>query len=214
MSMTEKGRELVLCVSRLCVERLWREHDALGPWLPNPGEDVIDEWLKKATVAFLPRSIAEHSEDWLHFATYSILMSGDHVFSYRRGTSGSEDRLHGLTAIGVGGHVGIDDYVASRDITEHMLLLAAIREIDEELVRTEGATFRLAGLIADSSLPVNRVHLGVVYQVETDREHVRVREDCLAEPRWLTTRELWSTRGLETWSGIVVQNLFPEGGVL
>lgn len=207
--LTDKERELVLCV------RSGELADLFGdtwPWLAIEDEERIDVWLAKALVAFLPRLIAESDDSWRHFCTYMVLRDGERVFTYRRGANGSEGRLHGKLSLGVGGHVGIDDYENSVGISARLLEAAALREVDEELNTGRKWDFGLAGLIADDSTPVNRVHLGAVYTVSVDSKCVGICEDCLADPTWMTTAELRERRHeFEIWSQICIDRLIGGG---
>lgn len=206
--MSDKDQELVLCVPSSAVRDLF----AGRIWLPSD-EATLDTWLASVPKAFLPRSIAETSTEWRHLATYAVLTSGEKVFSYRRGKSGSEGRLHGRLSVGVGGHVELDDYSSGGWICESMLYSAALREIDEELHILSGSAMRLAGLIADDSTPVNAVHLGVAYLVEVDHTRVSVREDCLSDPRWMTVDDLIEAAPrLEVWSRIVLDEMLLQAG--
>lgn len=208
MSLSEeKGRELVLSVTQVDVARLFASKGATGSLIPVH-EDDVSLWLEKAAIAFLPRSIVENDAAWRHFATYAILHDDGRYFVYRRGSSGSEGRLHGSLSLGVGGHVGIDDYVTRRKCDEMMLCHAAIRELDEELERSIGSDWTFVGLIADGSSRVNQVHIGVVYVVNCKSDTISPREDCLADPQWLTAAELRARRDeMEVWSQIVLDRL-------
>jgi predicted NUDIX family phosphoesterase len=208
-----KDSELVLCLQADQVYALFNARPSVTTWFPADDE-LIDDWFPDVTKAFLPRSIAEHDTSWLHVCTYSVLTSGDKVFAYRRGKSGSESRLHGALSIGVGGHVGLDDYDNIDGIGSDMLAMAALREIEEELFTGSQRGFGLDGLIADDSTPVNSVHLGAVYRMTVDRDRVKVREDCLAEPQWLTVAELIGRQSeMEVWSRIVLDELLTKEGV-
>lgn len=207
--LTDKDRELVLCVRKADVDAAFAAWEATNrPFAYLEDDEVVEEWLAEATVAFLPRRLAEHDASWRHFCTYMILRENDRVFTYRRGVSGGENRLHGLLSLGVGGHVGLDDYESTVGISARMLEAAALREVDEELNVGPKWDFGLAGLIADDSTPVNRVHVGAVYTVSVHAERVEVQDDCLAEPQWLTTAELLARRAeFESWSQICIDRL-------
>lgn len=203
-----KSDELVLCVPSSTVRDLF----AGRSWLPSD-EATLDTWLASVPKAFLPRSIAETSTEWRHLATYAVLTSGEKVFSYRRGKSGSEGRLHGALSIGVGGHVGLEDYDHPAGFGSETSYTAAFRELYEELDVSFRTSFRLAGLIADDSTSVNAVHLGVVYQLEVDQADVSVREDCLSDPRWMTVDDLIEAApSLEVWSRIVLDEMLLQAG--
>lgn len=207
---TNKDRELVLCVRSSDVADLFAVASS-RPWHPAT-EQEVDAWLAKATVAFLPRSIAETDTSWRHLATYIVLTSGDRVFSYCRGKSGSENRLHGRRSIGVGGHIGIEDYDHDMGVGSQMLWDAGLRELNEELKCAYKGHLKLSGLIADSRSLVETVHLGVTGRMRIDREVVETREHCLADPQWVTIPELKAgIADYEVWSQIVIEHLLGGG---
>jgi predicted NUDIX family phosphoesterase len=180
-------------------------------------EDALD-WLPGIRKAFLPRAEAELDPGWRHVATYTVIHDEENVFTYRRGGGGSESRLHGALSVGVGGHVSLED--CRGEVGRNMLHRAAERELLEELRFDRGrfATFyEYVGLIAVSSSPVDRVHLGLVSKFSTNQEAISVREHhCLSDPRWLTADELWDLQNeLESWSRIAAREVLgiPIGDV-
>lgn len=89
---------------------------------------------------------------------------GTRLACYRR--QGTEQRLHGLRSIGIGGHVEVEDAANSLLDT---LLSAARRELLEELLDlTACPPVRVLGIINEDLTPVGRVHLGIAMLVEID----------------------------------------------
>jgi predicted NUDIX family phosphoesterase len=208
----EKPDELVLCVPSAEVDSLFRGLGDKGPegfiarpvWLPGEGWD-FGGWLFEHA-EFRRRSKVEGDESVRHLATYAILTSGVLTFTYLRGPSGGEARLHRMLSLGVGGHVGIGDYHPNR-LWDEMLRDAAMRELREEMEPVDFGDLVFVGLIAANDSAVDRVHLGVAYRFRCDPDEPRPspRESCLAEPLWMSGRELRHVRdGMENWSKIVL----------
>jgi predicted NUDIX family phosphoesterase len=209
----QQPEELVLAIDSAALARLFAEKtgDPQAVWLPAAAAPV-ETWLPGIRKAFLPRSMAEISPEWRHVATYTTLVSEDKVFTYRRGKSGSEGRLHGKLSVGVGGHVALGDYSYNRfpgRFDRQMFDYAAEREAMEELEVESFIKSKLAGFLATSETAVDRVHLGAVYTWSIfDPRGIVAREDCLADPRWMTREELAGYADeLESWSRIAAREV-------
>lgn len=72
----------------------------------------LDQGLNRVTLlallnatgyTFLRRADAERDPNYKHLATYAVLTCRHRVFTYRRGKSGGESRLHDRKSLGVGG---------------------------------------------------------------------------------------------------------------
>ena len=188
------------------------EFDRLGRFQGFSAE--ADRYLSALLVpelaSFRARREVEDDPGFKQIIPYVIFRSGDAVFTYKRGKTQGEARLHRLRSLGVGGHVSEAD--ADGQSTLDAYELALRRELDEEVeVHGEGVITRV-GLINDDSNPVGRVHLGVVHIYELDRPSVKPREEGLAEPEFLDIADLracWDE--FETWSQICIAAfLAPE----
>jgi predicted NUDIX family phosphoesterase len=166
--------------------------------------------LAPGVACFQARRDVEDDPGFKQIIPYVVFRSGDLVFTYKRGQSQGEARLHRLRSLGVGGHVSEADAEGSSTLDAYELALR--RELDEEVeVHSEGRIIRL-GLINDDSTPVGSVHLGVVHVYELDRPSVKPREEGLADPEFIEISELrryWDE--FETWSQICIAGfLAPE----
>jgi len=121
-----------------------------------------------------------------------VLRAGDRIFHYRRGKKGTEQRLHALRSIGVGGHINPVD----GPLFDGVYSAALVRELNEEVELPPGPPrLEPLGLINDDSTPVGQVHLGVVHVLHLDAPNVRPREAALAGTGFATPAELWPTAG-------------------
>ena len=189
-----------------------RELDALGRFQGfSPEADrYLDHLLAPGFPTFRPRFEVEDDPTWKQIIPYVVFRSGDQVFTYARGKSGTEARLRQLRSLGVGGHVAEEDADgrATRDAYE----VALHRELAEEVALGSPGRLSTIGLINDDSNPVGQVHLGVVHLYELDKPLVESREDALADPAFMTIADLIASRdGFETWSQIVIDAVL--GGV-
>ncbi len=176
----------------------------------------------EATGFFVPRPEAEDNPAWKQPIPYCLVTQGEQLLTVRRTRGQSEQRLHGLWSIGLGGHVQAEDR-GSGPIFEHSLR----RELEEELVipGLDRLEPRFLGLLNDDSNPVGRVHVGLVYRLELpcsehpDSEHqhksVRIRETSKMTGglrSLVGSQNLWQDRSrFETWSRILLEALVLPG---
>jgi predicted NUDIX family phosphoesterase len=159
---------------------------------------------------FLPRARAEDDPNFKQLIPYVVLRHQGRIFRYRRGSKGTEARLHALRSIGVGGHINPAD---GKDF-DGMYHAAMLRELREEVELPAGPQrLEPLGLINDDSVPVGRVHLGVVHLLELTTPDVRSREAALAEAGFASLVELVADRdAFETWSRFVIDELAGSPG--
>ncbi len=177
----------------------------------------LEDITREGEWTFLPRDKAETDERFRHLGTYAVLRSQGKIFRYRRGSSGTESRLHGLYSVGVGGHINeddidiVDDYSSDSSMPTWVESIwdAAKREVREEMnvERNFSCGIEFLGWLSLSDSPVNRVHLGVVFAIDLP-EPVAAREDCLAEGEWIPYAELVASDlgGMEDWSRVLVES--------
>lgn len=199
--MASKDDERVLCVPTANV-------DAIGHFqgFKASADVYLKALLKPGIAKFVRRGDCEHDPSLKQIIPYVVFVAGDQVFTYRRGTSQGESRLHALRSLGVGGHVAEED--AAGGCTAEAYEMALRRELDEEVQLGAAGEISLAGLINDDSTPVGQVHLGVVHLYRLDEARVVPLEDGLAESSFMTLEEAHKLKGeFETWSQICLDHL-------
>ena len=150
--------------------------------------------------SFVDRSIAETDPSHKQIIPYAVVSHCGAYFLLRRKSAQSERRLHDKLSIGIGGHINPSEGVASADLIHDGLT----REVNEELHIAPGYRGRLIGLINDDTTEVGRVHLGVLFEIETSSADVTVRETNKMEGDWALLGRLGDSYDrLETWSQIV-----------
>src|SRR5207248_1647892 len=124
-------------------------------------QPYVDAILAPGQAIFIERQIAEHDESYKQLIPYVVLRCQGLIFTYARGHSSREARLHGRLSIGLGGHIVESD--ATSQITRDMYCRAASREVSEEVEIGAPYSERIVALINDDSDEVGRVHFGVVH---------------------------------------------------
>jgi predicted NUDIX family phosphoesterase len=111
-------------------------------------------------------------------------------------------------SIGVGGHINPSEATPEGDLIREGLS----REVHEELFICPPYQERLVGLINDDTTEVGRVHLGVLFEIDSPSLDVRVRETHKMDGAWALLAQLeQSYERLETWSQIVFDSyLYPR----
>lgn len=109
---------------------------------------------------YIDRDIAENDPSYKQVIPYCVFTKNSDLFIYQRSKKASENRLHDLWSVGVGGHINPCDGLNSETISN-----ACKREIEEEVSFTNPKNIRFIGLINDDTTPVNSVHFGVVFHV-------------------------------------------------
>ncbi len=163
---------------------------------------------------YLERALAEDDPAWKQVIPYVLLAHAGRLLSYQRGQASGEARLRALVSIGWGGHIRPEDASLFAPAGRESYLRAMERELAEELSWPAGArrSDRIVGLINDDSLPVGRVHIGVVHIWEMSSGEVEKRERKIVSPRWLSPEELLAAEmfeRLETWSQLCLRH-WPE----
>ncbi len=158
--------------------------------------------------AFIDRPEAEIDPGHKQIIPYAVVRHSDRYFLLQRKSAQSEQRLHNRLSIGVGGHINPSEAVSDADV----IRVGLRREIEEELYIAPGYEERLIGLINDDTTDVGRVHLGILFEIESTSADVRVRETHKMDGAWALMDDLGhSYERLETWSQIVFASyLYPR----
>jgi predicted NUDIX family phosphoesterase len=158
--------------------------------------------LDPSAFQFRPRSEVETDLSFKQLIPYIVLVSGDHLFHYRRGAAGTETRLAARRSVGIGGHISAADATGGDDPYRTGMM----RELAEEVELGCGFRERCVGFINDDRTPVGSVHLGVVHVFELDVPSARAREEALADAGFAPLAELRSDAAqFETWSQFVFE---------
>lgn len=151
------------------------------------------------------RGDMEEDSQFKQLISYVIVKDrANHILVYTRLSGGGEQRLHGKSSIGVGGHM---NEVTSEMSIEQQLKENAIRELVEEIgINQEQSEEQLTfiGLINDDSNEVGRVHLGIVYQyIVDDKTIIFEKEDDTLQIVWMPSEQFKDIENCETWSALL-----------
>ncbi|HCG74610.1 NUDIX domain-containing protein [Staphylococcus caprae] len=128
------------------------------------------------------------------------------ILVYERLSGGGEERLHGQSSIGVGGHM--NDVVGADSINE-VLRVNAQRELEEEvgLASEDSQNMEYIGFINDDTNEVGKVHMGVVFKITVQTSDVEAKETDTLRIKWVEKGSIESYDDFETWSALILQDL-------
>lgn len=128
------------------------------------------------------------------------------ILVYERLSGGGEERLHGQSSIGVGGHM--NDVVGADSINE-VLRVNAQRELEEEvgLASEDSQNMEYIGFINDDTNEVGKVHMGVVFKITVQSSDVEAKETDTLKIKWVEKGSIESYDDFETWSALILQDL-------
>ncbi|MBF7024452.1 NUDIX domain-containing protein [Staphylococcus kloosii] len=153
------------------------------------------------------RSDMEEDPNYKQLISYCLLENeNDQLLVYERLSGGGEDRLHGQSSIGVGGHM--NDIVGADTINE-VLRTNAQRELEEEvgLAPEQSQNLQYIGFINDDTNEVGEVHLGVVFKIKVNSNDVEVQETDTLKIKWVEQGSIDNYDDFETWSSLILEAL-------
>lgn len=153
------------------------------------------------------RGDMEEDPEFKQLISYCLLenQSGE-ILVYERLSGGGEERLHGQSSIGVGGHM--NDVVGADSINE-VLRVNAQRELEEEvgLSAEDSQNMEYLGFINDDNNEVGKVHMGVVFKITVSSNDVESKETDTLRIKWIEKGKIESYDDFETWSALILQDL-------
>lgn len=174
---------------------------------------MVEADINIADVVVAQRKGLEVNPAFRQLITYAVLKCNDKLAVYRRTPKGGENRLHGATSVGFGGHIDAVDMSYDEN---GLLDIAAVidtackREIQEELNLTEVKVLsehQLSHKIVLDGNDVDKVHVGIVFVIEVDGESVSPAEEQLDWVGFKTYEEILADGSAEAWTVELVQHL-------
>ncbi|UBH12409.1 NUDIX domain-containing protein [Macrococcus armenti] len=156
------------------------------------------------------RGDMEEDERYKQLISYCILENEQNeVLVYERLSGGGENRLHGLSSIGIGGHMNRIDNAQIEDV----LLENASRELEEEVGITDVSlnALELIGFINDDDTEVGRVHIGLVFKLKVNASEIFVNETDTLKIDWKKEHVLMQETNYESWSRLIIEAIYNVG---
>ena len=193
--------ETVLCIKRNLLPESWVQEKSIVPL----GLDLFIENCSSAGFEFIHRSIAEEDSSYKQIIPYIVLQTRDFEKTAIYNRQGSEQRLHDLWSIGIGGHINPVDMRTQNDSFKQILVAGMERELNEELnQRPEDDRPNFIGVISEDITDVGKVHLGAVFRILTTDPEKFIPGSELFQFAWEKTKNL-EQLNLELWSKLALK---------
>lgn len=153
------------------------------------------------------RGDMEEDPFYKQLISYCLLENeNDEILVYQRLSGGGEERLHGQSSVGVGGHM---NNVVGADSINEVLRVNAQRELNEEVGLSEDRSQNMEyiGFINDDTNAVGKVHIGVVFKIKVKSSDVEVRETDTLKINWVSQDEINDLNHFESWSALILKDL-------
>jgi predicted NUDIX family phosphoesterase len=152
---------------------------------------------------FLKRSELEDDPSFKQIIPYAIISDKDSYYLFRRTSGQREKRLHNKYTLGAGGHMNPCDSIESE---EQYFIDELKRELFEEVRLLNGCLIEdieFIGFINDDTIPVGRVHIGLLYNIHVSNKEVLINETDKMTAVWIAKSDLAEFyEGMETWTKI------------
>ncbi len=193
--------EKVLCIKRDFLPESWVTQKSVV----SLELDMFIENCSTSGYEFVKRIDAENDSSYKQIIPYIILQTQDHGKTAIYQRQGSEQRLHDLWSLGIGGHINPIDMNRQKDSFKQILMTGMQRELDEELEKMPAEISpKFAGVISEDITDVGKVHLGAVFTISADDPDNFLPGEELCKFQWVATNsldqlnlELWSTMALD-----------------
>ena len=156
---------------------------------------------------FRKRNELEEDPSFKQIIPYAVISCKESFYLFRRSSGQTEKRLQNLFSLGVGGHMNPDN---SAEHEEQYLYDELKRELFEEVRLLNDCTIEgieFIGFINDDTIPVSRVHIGLLYNIRLSNKDVNVSETDKMTAAWTDKSDLARFyERMETWTKIVFDN--------
>jgi len=206
--MVENMEELVFAFP---TDGLWKLITYKKKGLIRGNSEVLKKIVQNGL--FLRRSELEEDPSFKQIIPYAIISNKEpeqsgvrqsqSFYLFRRTSGQTEKRLHNKFSLGVGGHMNPIDSMESKD---QYLIDELKRELYEEVKLLNGCLIEdieFIGFINDDTIPVGRVHIGLLYNIHVSNKEVYINETDKMTADWIDKSNLADFYGgMETWTKI------------
>lgn len=165
--------------------------------------------LIKNNYQFKRRGDVENDPSFKQVIPYMLFSHGDKFFAYKYlGNAGEQRLVNNNYQLGVGGHINKEDGDEGKGVLE----VGMMREWNEE-VDFKGNLLhkKLVGIVNDDSMPVEQVHLGLVYHFVGDTPDINIKETDKMEGKLLDTKDLSADKiNHSVWMQIVYRDYLSK----
>jgi len=152
---------------------------------------------------FRKRSELEEDPSFKQIIPYAVITHKESFFLFKRTSGQTELRLQNKLSLGVGGHMNPGN---SMEPKEQYLIDELKREFFEEVKLLNGCyieDIEFIGFINDETIPVSRVHIGLLYNIRVSSKDVYINETDKMTAAWIDKPNLAEFyEGMETWTKI------------
>ena len=156
---------------------------------------------------FRKRSELEEDPSFKQLIPYAIISNKESFLLFTRTSGQTEKRLHNKLHMGIGGHMNPG---RSAEPAEQYLVNELKREFYEEVNLENGCKIEdmeFIGFINDDTIPVGKVHIGLLYIIRVSNKSVVVNEEEKMTAKWIDITEIAEYyEGMETWTRIAVDD--------
>lgn len=183
--------------------------------------DDVRRLLSTQHTSYLPRTVAEISDEFKQFVTYTIIQHNSSILSFTRGRyNRASSFLRGARCIGFGGHVTDKDH-SLFSVDDLGIRANAAREIGEEITLPGGRpdinpdALEVLGILNDDSSDVGVRHVAIILRYWVNnyvdwRTPLRG-ESSVNQLRWIdTSKEPVNLSDFEYWSQLCIRTFFPS----
>lgn len=203
---TRRKNEKVLCIRRTDLPPRWVSKVAVVKMV----EEEFFDAMAEIPFYWLLRTEAETDAEYKQLIPYVLFQTTDGLYTGCYCRNGSEERLHDLCSVGVGGHINCGDCINGKSTLRALVKTGMKREMKEEfrfMPMDSEPVFH--GVINEEKTVVGHVHLGLVYRVHVwQREGLEPGEE-LHGFGWVETDKAFQ-RPLELWSRLALNLLDLE----
>jgi len=190
--------ELVFAIS---TDDLWKLITYKEKGLIKENSAVVKRLIQKGL--FRKRNELEEDPSFKQIIPYAFISNKESFFIFKRTSGQTEKRLHNKFSLGLGGHMNPGN---SKEPKEQYLNNELKRELFEEVKLLNGCIIEdieFIGFINDDTIPVGRVHIGLLYNIHVSNKDVVINETDKMTADWIDKPDLAEFyEGMETWSGI------------
>ncbi len=167
--------------------------------LINGNSDVLKRIVQNGV--FSNRSELEENPSFKQIIPYAIISCEDSFYLFKRTSKQTEKRLHNKFSLGVGGHMNPSKSIVSK---EQYLTDELKRELFEEINLLNSCLIddiEFIGFLNDDTIPVGRVHIGLLYHIHVSNKDVIIKETDKMTADWIEKSNLAEFyEGMETWT--------------